>query len=77
MDLATLSDKALDAAHMKVQKERAQAEAGFKKEASAIQAERDRRATIAAVALVPDEVKAAILSGVMPDKGPRKPVEEM
>lgn len=61
--LKDLSDKELLAAAHKVQKARADAEEGFKKEAAAIRAEQDRRAVAAAVAAVPDEVKAAILAG--------------
>jgi hypothetical protein len=58
--LDELSDEELDAAHMDVQARRAAAELAFKAEAKAIQDERDRRALAAALAAVPDELKAAI-----------------
>lgn len=61
-NLKNLDDDELDAAHMKVQEARAEAEAKFKAEAKAIQAERDRRSIAKAVEAVPDEVKAAILA---------------
>lgn len=61
-NLSKLSDDELDALHMENQRARAEHEAKFKAEGKAIQAERDRRSIAAAVAAVPDEIKAAILA---------------
>lgn len=60
--LRELTDKQLDAEHMRIQRERAKAEAKFKAEALEVQEERDRRDIEKRVAEIPDDVKAAIRS---------------